>query len=358
MKIERKSFPAIVTKVDQAKGIVEGIVAVLGNLDDGNDIIQPGAFVKTIAERASRIRVLDQHNTDSILRVLGKPLEMREVGQAELPAELLARCPEATGGLWTRTQFLLETPEGKGAFIRIAEGAVSEWSIGFEALDMDYSKVLRDGKQVTARNLKTIRLWEYSPVLWGMNPATATVDAKDGPAKEMTPDGPIRRMGDVLVGSMRQVCHKLLDQWQIDGRLDEQQYQACLLICDQQCAGIASLLPADVATQESGNDFYWFSRGGVTDRKAGARHSSADMKALQSIHDSAVTLGAMCPEGDKAASAAKAQARIDSAKAGPGETPPVTGATPTGPGSTPPTSSELQAIELEQLAISLALLEV
>ncbi len=44
------------------------------------------------------------------------------------------------------------------------------------------------------RNLRTIKLYEYSPVLWGMNPATMTVSAKDGegegeqePAKDNKP---------------------------------------------------------------------------------------------------------------------------------------------------------------------------
>jgi hypothetical protein len=104
---------------------------------------------------------------------------MREISRAELPGELLDKYPEATGGAWARTQFLMETPEGKGAFIRLKEGAIDEWSFAYDALDVDYSKVQANGREITARNIRTVRLYEYSPVLWGMNPATTTISAKD-----------------------------------------------------------------------------------------------------------------------------------------------------------------------------------
>jgi HK97 family phage prohead protease len=178
MSMEHKSFPAIVTKVEADQGIVEQIVAVFGNLDEGKDIIHAGAFTKSLAERGQKIRVLDQHNTDSIMRVIGKPLGVKEIGRSDLPAELVRKFPDATGGLWTRTQYLMDTPEGKGAFLRIKAGAVDEASIGYDALDMDYSKVMKNGQQVTARNLRTCRLWEYSPVIWGLNQATTTISVK------------------------------------------------------------------------------------------------------------------------------------------------------------------------------------
>ena len=82
---EHKTLPFIVTKVDAEQGIVEHTVAVMGNVDLGGDRIHPGAFTKTIAERAGRIRVLDTHNADSVLDVIGKPLALWEVGLEMLP---------------------------------------------------------------------------------------------------------------------------------------------------------------------------------------------------------------------------------------------------------------------------------
>jgi len=182
--MERKTFQTAAIKLDEAQGIVEHIIAVMGNLDMGNDIIHPGAFAKTISERGTKVRVLDAHNTDSIMRVLGKPRSMREIGKHELPSDLLMKYPDANGALLVETQYLMNTPEGKGAFERIQSGAVDEYSIGYDPLDFDYSDVVHDGKKVTARNLRTLKLYEYSPVLWGMNSATATLSAKEKPSEE------------------------------------------------------------------------------------------------------------------------------------------------------------------------------
>lgn len=178
-RMEWKTFPAITIKADEAEGVVEHIVALTGNVDSGRDRIVPGAFAKTLAEAGlGRVKVLDHHQTDSIMRVLGKPLAMREMSRAELPPDLLLRFPDLQGGLWARTQFLMATAEGRGAFERAKNDAV-EWSIGYDATDVGYDKALVDGQQVTVRLLKSIRLWEYSPVCFGMNPATVTLSAKD-----------------------------------------------------------------------------------------------------------------------------------------------------------------------------------
>ena len=182
--MERKTFQTVAIKLDEAQGIVEHIIAVMGNLDMGNDIIHPGAFAKTISERGTKVRVLDAHNTDSIMRVLGKPRSMREIGKHELPSDLLMKYPDANGALLVETQYLMNTPEGKGAFERIQSGAVDEYSIGYDPLDFDYSDIVHDGKKITARNLRTLKLYEYSPVLWAMNPATATLSAKEKPSEE------------------------------------------------------------------------------------------------------------------------------------------------------------------------------
>jgi hypothetical protein len=181
---EYKTAPAYLVKADEAQGVVEHIITIFGVLDSGGDISHPGSFTKTLGERGQKVRVLDMHRTDSVLRIVGKPLKMREVGRAELPARVLAEHPETTGGLWAMTQFFMDTPEGKGAFVRAREDAV-DWSYGYDALDFDYSEEEKGEDKVRVRNLRTVRLWEYGPVLWGMVPGTTTVSAKgeDGPTE-------------------------------------------------------------------------------------------------------------------------------------------------------------------------------
>jgi len=186
-----KTFSVGGSKAIDDQGLVEHLVAVFGNIDDGGDIIHPGAFRKTIIERQGKIRCLDQHATDSIMRVIGYPVSMREITADELPQAVKDAYPEATGALSVQTQYLMDTPEGRGAFARVKSGAVSEYSIGYDALDSDFGRVTKDGEEITVRNLRQIRLWEYSPVIFAMNPATATLSAKaaDNPADKVPTEG-------------------------------------------------------------------------------------------------------------------------------------------------------------------------
>lgn len=178
--MEHKTVSAFLKAVDEDQGIVECIFAIFGNVDEGKDIVHPGSFKKTISERGPKVRVLDQHNTDSITRSLGKPLQIQEIGEKALPMELKAAYPEANGGVWAQIQFFINTPEGQGAFIRLKEGGIDEWSFGYDAVDVDFSNhETAEGKKVRVRNIRQLKLYEISPVLWGMNPATATVGAKD-----------------------------------------------------------------------------------------------------------------------------------------------------------------------------------
>lgn len=228
--MEHKTTYGGTKTIDGDQGIVEHIIAVFGNIDEGNDRLWPGSFAKTIAERGLKAKVLDQHQTDSTNRILGKPLAIREIGRNELPPELLQRFPEATGGVQATTKFLLNTPEGKGAFERIKEGALDEWSFGYDALDKDYSEETKEGHPVNVRNLRTIKLYEYSPVLWGMNPATATLGAKSAEAeppipdeKEWTPNGPVKRLGDFLQGSIHRLFTVMCDDWYTQGYMTREE---------------------------------------------------------------------------------------------------------------------------------------
>lgn len=176
--IEHKDLKIYVTNVDAAQGIVEAIVSVFGVIDLGDDIVHSGAFTKTLSERTPKVKVLDNHQSRSVLNMVGKLLEAREVGRSELPAQMLLDFPDAKGGLYTKTQYFLDTPEGSGVFTRINHD-VAEYSFGFDVLDEDYTKIkLADGSTKVVRNIRTVRLWEISPVIWGMNQATTTVAVK------------------------------------------------------------------------------------------------------------------------------------------------------------------------------------
>ncbi len=178
-----KSFPAFISKthIDGDLGIISAYVAVLGNIDLGDDIIMPGAFTKTISERASKIKVLDNHNSHSVLNGIGKLIAIQEVGKDQLPPELLAEFPDATGGLFVQIQFILEvdTDTSAQAFRLIKHGVINEYSIGFEIIKADFQDVETDEGTRNIRIIREIKLWEISPVIFAMNPATTTIGAKN-----------------------------------------------------------------------------------------------------------------------------------------------------------------------------------
>lgn len=262
-QFERKVLPVLVTEVDEAEGTVEAIVAVMGNIDDGLDIIHNGSFTKTITERAKRIKVLDHHNTWSVRDVIGMPIAMREIGRDELPEELLGNYPGATGGLWTKTKYLLDTPEGKGAFERIKAGAITEYSIGFEVIQSDYSRMERgDGSTQSVRNIREIRLWEYSPVIWGMNPATQTVGVK-----EYMPDGSHRQLlGDALKAAVHGKFVGLTAYYYSEGYLSSAEYAELMTLSTDLFNLLENGIPQNIADREL-DPYFWWSADAETEQK-------------------------------------------------------------------------------------------
>ena len=141
---ERKAFSFELESADESTGEFSGYAAVFGNRDSGNDIIEKGAFAKTIVEDFHRIKILALHN-DCWLPV-GKPIELREDDR----------------GLFIRGK-ISDTSMGRDIRTLLKDGVLNELSIGYDAIGFDY-----DSKQDT-RHLKEIKLWEVSIVTWAMN---------------------------------------------------------------------------------------------------------------------------------------------------------------------------------------------
>jgi len=299
--------PAFATKiVDAEKGIVEAIINVYGILDLGDDVSVYGMCAKTISERGRDFRVLNSHSTRSALDAVGVCLAARELRRDELPPEVLAKFPEATGGLWTQTQYLMETPEGKGVFQRIRAGAIKEYSIGYQAIQVEYKKIEWRGEIVGARFLKEIALVEYSPVVFGMNQATLTTGVKaDEPAEPEDKDitmttskgmgaQPQPCMGDYLSAKMRAACNQEADYSLMCGSLTAVEHKA---VSDALHAGIEAFtkaLPETVAAAPRvSSGFGWFSADDPDGKaklaklqaKAGRMLSGGNTAIIQSVID-------------------------------------------------------------------------
>ncbi|MGW8177385.1 MAG: HK97 family phage prohead protease [bacterium] len=166
--MEKKSFPAsIVTKENQDDRTITGISAVFGVIDAGMDNIYKGAFKKTLQEGTDRVKHLWQH--DMTQPPIASITELREVGRGELPKDMKDKWPTAKGGLLVSRRYL-DTPRGNEvlAGLKSDPPAITEMSFAYDAVKFDYEE--EDGALI--RNLRELRLWDTSDVVWGMNPAT------------------------------------------------------------------------------------------------------------------------------------------------------------------------------------------
>jgi HK97 family phage prohead protease len=176
----KKAAVGYVVNTDQAEGIVEAIVNVFGIIDTQKDIIHPGAYKKSLNERGNQIRVkvLDNHQANSVVNIVAKALDIHEVNRAQLPEEVRSQWPDATGGLYAKMQFMLDDPTSLAVFKRIDFGASNEYSIGLEIVDQDFSVIKTDEGNQRVRNIRQLALFDVSPVIWGANEATATTAVK------------------------------------------------------------------------------------------------------------------------------------------------------------------------------------
>lgn len=177
MSQEMLSFKAMNGQmgVDEALGIVECVVAVIGNKDSVGDVIIPGAFDRSFKRR--KPRVVWGHDWN---QPIGKVLEIYEVqpGDPRLPAKVKNL---GLGAVYARVQFNLKSERGREAFSSVLFfGEEQEWSIGYKTLDAVFDPKMQ------ANILKELELYEVSPVLHGANQLTSTLSIKD--AKEAKSD--------------------------------------------------------------------------------------------------------------------------------------------------------------------------
>jgi len=170
---ELKSIPGAVKSI---KGrAVTGIFSVYGNLDDYDDRCWPGMLTKTLQERKDRILHLWQHDFSS--PPIAVITEIREVPRDELPEMVLQRAPEAMGGALVTREYL-KTPRADEVFTNIEAGSPLEMSFAYDPIKYDYEEK-PDAKYEweRIRNLREVRLYETSDVLWGANDATVASKA-------------------------------------------------------------------------------------------------------------------------------------------------------------------------------------
>lgn len=175
-RLERKFTPFELKEVDLSESTFTGYSAAIGNMDLGNDIIEPGAFKKTIAERVSKryIKLLDNHNSFSTGDVWGTVVDAEEV-------KVNAKGDNApTHKLLTTFEVSQADPNAQIALQKVAERHLDQLSIGYRALKQEFEVDEDSGNEDDpywawvmgegVRRIKEIQWWETSLVIWAMNP--------------------------------------------------------------------------------------------------------------------------------------------------------------------------------------------
>jgi HK97 family phage prohead protease len=159
LALSYKSAPSEFKADATEDGLYEGYFAVFGNVDDGGDVIEAGAFAKSLAERGpssprNRIKVAYFHRS-------GLTKELPVIVGA--PPEVLS---EDSHGLYAKGRLVLGTQAGRETWELMKAGALTEGSIGYETIPA------RTRFEKGLRYLSELKLWELSFVPFGMNPAT------------------------------------------------------------------------------------------------------------------------------------------------------------------------------------------
>lgn len=159
--MQKTYLPLEVRAADDAP---DGVVEAYGSVFDteyavlgGREVIRPGAFEDSLAERDS-IAIYHQHG-----HKFGRP-----------PIGFTTKAREDDTGLRFRAQLLIEESEtARVVFRGIENRALTEWSIGFRAIETREDPDEPDLVEVLEADVP-----EISSVLVGANPETDTIDAR------------------------------------------------------------------------------------------------------------------------------------------------------------------------------------
>ena len=140
MELERKEFKFEIKSVNE-DGIFEGYASVFGNKDSYDDVVEPGAFKKTLQEKKT-FPLLWYHS----------PRE---------PIGIVEEAYEDGKGLKIKGKINLAVQRGKEIYHLLKQGAIKGLSIGFQTV--------KEAWEGNIRKLKEIKLWEISLVTFPAN---------------------------------------------------------------------------------------------------------------------------------------------------------------------------------------------
>lgn len=149
-------------KADGDKGQFSGYASIFGNVDLGGDVVTKDAFKEIVANEAGQVKVLFQHDSMGRTPSGGLPIGLATVEQN-------------AKGLKFSGSLVMDDPFVQRVHTHMKAGTLSGMSIGFDVLPGG-ARLLESG----VRELSGLKLWEISPVTFGMNPKAGIMAVKGG----------------------------------------------------------------------------------------------------------------------------------------------------------------------------------
>jgi len=159
-KVERKSFELEIKDAD-SNGMIRGYASTFGNIDQGMDVVDKGAFKKSIKESKGLWPILADHDPT------------KQVGWN-------LRAEEDDKGLYVEGKLDLNVQSAREKYslakTAMENGAKMGLSIGYMTI-----KAEPDREKPMVRRLKELKMFEYSIVTFPMNTAAMITQMKSTP---------------------------------------------------------------------------------------------------------------------------------------------------------------------------------
>lgn len=255
--MKNKSRMRVEIKDISPEGTFEGLLSPYGNVDQGADVVEPGAYVKTLKDQGSSRPLLWQHKSDV------------PIGEITLD--------DRPDGLWCKGQLLMQLPEAQKAYLLIKARIVKGLSIGFEAI--------KDAIEGGVRRLKEIKLYEGSIVTFPMNEMALITSVKGKESKgDFNEELTEQQLSDAGYQMMSALRAALCSVTWADLSKDEK-VSAVETILQQFTDAYMGYFPAflDLLAETYGAMETWSRKR--MERKAGAKWSAADKEAMSAACD-------------------------------------------------------------------------